>query len=155
MTKYAVHTDVSPDNSQIELKFILRRYGVKQIVISENERQVMIGFAIAGRMIKMSWSLPDPQNDRFLHTLSGRLRQGNSSRMAYEQEVRSLWRAQLLLIHARLEAIEMGASTVEREFLADILLPSGQTVGEELVPQINATYQTHGLPPLLASPREL
>lgn len=52
------------------------------------------------------------------------------------QEQRRRWRCVLLLVKAKLTAVADGISTVEREFLADIVLPNGQTVGTWLQPQI-------------------
>jgi hypothetical protein len=40
----------------------------------------------------------------------------------------------LLIIRAKLEAVESGITTLESEFLANILLPDGGTVGQWLSP---------------------
>ena len=68
---------------------------------------------------------------------------------AWEQACRSRWRALYLIIKAKLEAIEAGISTVEREFFYDVVLPDGRTAGEFLAPQIEAAYETGEMPPLL------
>jgi hypothetical protein len=52
----------------------------------------------------------------------------------------------LLLLRAKLEAVEGGYSTVEREFLADVLLPGGGSVGQMVSAVVETAYLT-GVPP--------
>jgi hypothetical protein len=53
------------------------------------------------------------------------------------------------LVKAKLEAVEIGNSTMQRQFLADMVLPKGQTVGqwaaEELRPAIPAGQMPRSL----------
>ena len=58
-------------------------------------------------------------------------------------------RALYLIVKAKMEAVEAGISTVEREFLYDIVLPDGRTAGEWLAPQIEAAYNSGDMPALL------
>jgi hypothetical protein len=67
----------------------------------------------------------------------------------YEQACRQRWRALLLIVKAKLEAVTAGISTVEREFLPDVVLPNGATVGEWVGPQIATVYARHEMPALL------
>lgn len=74
---------------------------------------------------------------------------GNARRQAHAAESlaqvkRQRWRALLLVVKAKLEAIEAGISTLEHEFLANVVLPGGSTIGAELVPLMDAISQ-HGL----------
>ena len=55
----------------------------------------------------------------------------------------------MLIVKAKLEAIEAGISTIEREFLADVVMPNNQTVGQWLAPQIEQVYLSGKMPPLL------
>ena len=68
---------------------------------------------------------------------------------AWEQACRARWRALYLIIKAKLEAIESGISTVEHEFLSDVVVPNGQTVGAFMAPQLEAAYTTGRMPALL------
>jgi len=54
-----------------------------------------------------------------------------------------------LAIKAKLECVEAGITTLEQEFMAHILLPNGSTVGEVVLPEIEASYQNKTMPPLL------
>ena len=58
-------------------------------------------------------------------------------------------RALLLVIKAKLEAVTAGISTIETEFLANIVLPDNTTAGEWMLPQIDRAYCTGEMPPLL------
>jgi len=65
------------------------------------------------------------------------------------QERRRRWRALLLVIKAKLEAVSSGISTLEREFLADVVLPNSKTVSEWLGPQMQALHQSGQMPTAL------
>jgi hypothetical protein len=66
-----------------------------------------------------------------------------------EQVEREHWRALLLLVKAKLEFVAGGLSTVEREFLAHVVLPNGSTVGDEIAPRLEQAYATGSVPLLL------
>lgn len=76
-------------------------------------------------------------------------RADDAAHTAWEQACRSRWRALYLIVKAKLEAVEAGISTVEREFLYDIVLPDGRTAGEWIAPQIEMAYQTGQMPAML------
>ena len=52
-------------------------------------------------------------------------------------------------VKAKLEAVESGISTIEREFFYDIVLPNGETIGEWMAPQLETAYQSGTMPPML------
>jgi hypothetical protein len=108
-------------------------------------------FVLANRRIRFQLPLPDPNDKRFTHTPGrGQRRTADAQEREYEQAVRQRWRALALVIKAKLEAVEAGISSVEDEFLAFVMLPNGSTVGETIAPQIEASYATGQMPPLLA-----
>jgi hypothetical protein len=57
-------------------------------------------------------------------------------------------------VRAKLEAVQSGITTLEREFLSDIVMPNNQTVSQWLAPQLDAAYQSGRMPPLLPGPQE-
>lgn len=59
------------------------------------------------------------------------------------------WRALLLVTKAKFEAVASGISTVEREFLADLVLPNGRVVQEELAPRLARWRETEVAVPLI------
>jgi len=69
--------------------------------------------------------------------------------MLWEQACRTRWRAILLILKAKFEAISAGITTVEREFLSDTVMANGDTVGQWIQPQLEAMYQSGTMPLLL------
>ncbi len=63
-----------------------------------------------------------------------------------------LWRALLLAIKAKLEAVECAISTFDSEFLANIVQPNGMTIGEALLPQISDMVSSGRCPTLFLPP---
>ena len=69
-----------------------------------------------------------------------------------EQEERRRWRALLLVVKSKIEAVRTGIAIFEEEFLAHIVDErSNQTVGQILVPRIKAR-EPLALPPSKATP---
>jgi len=80
-------------------------------------------------------------------------RSAAQSEALWQQACRARWRALLLCIKAKLEAIESGITEFEDEFLPYIVLPDGRTAAEWLRPQIAIAYKTNRMPTdLLALP---
>jgi hypothetical protein len=52
-------------------------------------------------------------------------------------------------VKAKLEAVSSGISTFEREFLADLVLPNGRVVHEELAPRLAAWESDGNAVPLI------
>jgi hypothetical protein len=147
---YAENTSVSVEKTKGDIERTLARYGADQFMYGWNQDQAMIGFAYQQKMIKILLSLPDRNDAEFQNTPSGRRkRDGEAALQAWEQACKSRWRALLLVIKAKLEAIEVGVSTFENEFLAYIALPDGGTVGEWALDAIPKAIATGKMPKLL------
>ncbi len=76
-------------------------------------------------------------------------RRWSASDALWEQACRQRWRALALVVRGKLEAVEAGITTVEDEFLAHLVLPSGETFGEWAGPQLEAAYERGQMPALL------
>lgn len=144
MPKYASGTSVSSELSRLEIEKILIKYGAENFAYATGAGKALIGFTMFGRQIK--FILPLPVMDDYCKTPTGRDRTENSQYEAWEQACRQRWRALKLVIQAKLEAVECGISIFEDEFMANIVLPGGETVGEFMRPQISQAY-TIGRPP--------
>jgi hypothetical protein len=138
---YAENTAVPVERSKTEIERILARYGADQFIYGTEPGRALIAFRAEGRQVR--FVLPLPQLDDFDGTLGQRTKR-------YEQEQRRRWRALVLIVKAKLEAVETGIVTFEQEFLAHTVLPSGATVGEWMAPQLEAAYTSGEMPPLLA-----
>ncbi len=107
------------------------------------------GDEVVVRQVRFTIPLPDLHDDRFAMTPGGRRRRSAAQMFAeYEKATRRIWRALLLVIKAKLEAVESGISEFEEEFLAHIVLPDGRTVGEFIRPEVAIAYETKKMPPL-------
>jgi len=146
---YAEKTEVPADRSRGEIERTLERYGATSFAYGWDEGRAMIGFQVADRQIRIIVPLPDPKDQSFRFSESGRQRTQQAHKNAFDQEVRRRWRALALVIKAKLEAVETGIATFEQEFMAYVVLPSGQTLGEYLAPQLEETYRTGQMPALL------
>jgi hypothetical protein len=133
---FASETSVPVERSRAELEKLLRRYEADQFVSGWEEGRAMVGFRIAGRTVRLE--VPMPTLKDVQKTPSGRQRRAPSSQAAVlAQMERQRWRALLLLTKAKLEACALGLETFEQAFLAGIVTPNGQTIGQRLVQQLD------------------
>jgi hypothetical protein len=149
VTRYAAQTSVNSDRTRNEIEQTLKRYGATSFAYGWEGAKALIGFQMHDRRIRFVLPLPDPEERRFTHTPTGYVRAKDARHREYEQATRSRWRALLLVVKAKLEAVESGITTFEDEFLAHILLPDGRTYGEFAVPQLDHIYATGTMPRLL------
>jgi len=136
---YAEKSSVPIDRSQGEIRKILGKYGASGFAYGEQGNQAIVMFEMASRRIKFVLPLPQPPSKQAT----------GASIKTYEQLCRTSWRCLVLAIKAKLECVESGITTLEQEFLAHIVLPSGETVGSVMIPQIGTAYQSGRMPPLL------
>lgn len=162
---YASGTTVTVDRSRAEIENLLRRYGADQFVSGwEAGKRALIGFRAHSRQVRFELTMPDPK-DAIFHSRRGPHRRWNrasggyvtvgASGDRYEKEVRRRWRALALVVKAKLEAVATGITTFETEFMAHIVMPDGRTVGEHIVPKIEAAYAKGAMVPLLPAGKEL
>ena len=134
--RYAQDTKVAVGMSQQELRGLLRKAGAAQVYMGDDldGKRIVVGFKLAERHFKITASTDRP-----------------SRRCDQEQLEREGWRALLLIVKAKLEVVAMGHSTVETEFLANLVLPSGATVGDDVLPKVAAAYEHGDMPNLLSA----
>lgn len=151
--KYAAKTEVSAEKSRAEIEIVLKRYGASRFGYMVGPTEAMIAFEARNRRIRFIVPMPDPTDEKYhyrkVSNYSKKRLTPDQAQERIEQEGRQRWRALLLAIKAKLEAVETGISTFEDEFLPHIVLPSGQTVGQWIGPQIDEAYRTGGMPQLL------
>lgn len=131
---YAARTEVSVDKSRTEIERTLKRYGADRFAyFTESDRAIVV-FEAKNRRIR--FDLPVPK--------------ANDSKG--EQLQRSRWRALLLCIKAKLEAVDSKIETFEEAFLAHVVLPDGITVGQHTQKAIETAYSGGSMVPLLPGP---
>lgn len=149
MSPYAKGTEVTAERSRAEIDTMMQRFGADQFVTGWDADRAMIGFRVHGRMVRLYLPMPDRDDPAFTLTGTGRERTDSAAAEAYNGEIRRRWRSLTLVIKAKLAAVDDGISTIEREFLSDLVLPNGTTVGDWAGPQIEAAYATAKMPELM------
>lgn len=134
---YATQTTVSTARTKAEIEDLLQFAGAEGFMSGVQGEKAMIVFQMNGKQIKFILNLPPQNSSKYESSPAGRVRYDVNQRFKlWEQDCRSHWRALLLCIRAKLEAYESGIETFEQAFLAHIILPSGSTLGETVIPQI-------------------
>jgi len=152
--RYAEGTTVSTDRSRTEIEQLLVRYGATAFGYAWERDTNVISFKLNDRHVRIFLPMPLPDDPAITQSATGKKRNLSSQQSAHDQEVRRRWRALVLIVKAKLEAVESGITTLEREFLSDIVMPNNQTVGQWIAPQLEAAYQDGRMPPLLPGPRD-
>lgn len=125
-TIYAARTEISVSKSKADIEKLVTRYGADGIGTMTLGGTAQVAFRMKGRNILFRMGIPDnPQKER------------------------SIWRALLLTIKGKLESSECGIESFEDAFLANIVMPNGQTVSEMTRPVIASHYSGNTNIPLL------
>lgn len=139
---FASNTSVPAIRTQAEIRRTLERYGATGFMFGEAGGQALCAFEMKQRRIKFVIELP----------VYGKTKNKKNVVMGQQdcdQRIRTSWRCLLLAIKAKLECAESGISTFEQEFMAHIVMPNGQTIGQAILPQLEHSYKTGEMPPLL------
>lgn len=119
---YADRTTVAVEDTRNEIERTLTKYGASAFGFMANETSTMIMCKVKTRAIRLM--LPKFKSVKM-----------NPNQLAREERRR--WRALLLVIKAKLEAIQSGIATFEDEFLPYTVMADGKTVGEWAKPQLD------------------
>jgi hypothetical protein len=158
MPRYAAETTVPSEKSKAEIEATLIRYKASAFTSGWDEEQGAAFIAFRINRLPIKFILPIPPRDakrfqyRTVRKQSVRATEAQAER-AWDQEVRQRWRALLLVVKAKLEAVECNISTIEHEFLAHIVLPGDVTLGEWLDKSGHFEAIRGGQNPLALPPR--
>lgn len=146
MAKYASGSEVSVQRTRSHLEQLLRVHGAEGFAYGWTPEHDRIEFVWQGQRVR--FTLVRPARDQFSLTPTGLQRSDKQIQAAMEAEDRRRWRALLLVVRAKVEAVESGISIFEEEFLAFIVMANERTIGEILVPQLHdGTIGRKLLPP--------
>jgi hypothetical protein len=149
--RYAEGTTVSVEKSQSEVTAILRKYGANRFGTMEDESTAFLMFEFKGLSVQIAVPLPDISE--YSKTETGRIRATSAAEEARNQAIKQRWRALVLAVKAKLEAVEIGISTVEKEFLAFVMMPDGRQLSEHLIPKLQEIVASGNMPKLLGGPK--
>lgn len=134
---YAAGTTVPPQKTRAEIEHVLTRYGARGFGSWHETGRAVVVFEIKDRRVRFSLDTVNPQA---------------RTQAAKDQSERQRWRALLLCIKSKLEAVESKIETLEEAFLPHIVMPDGMTVGERMMPGLQKALTDNKLPPLLPGP---
>jgi hypothetical protein len=142
--RFAEGTSVEVSSSQEQIKRLVTQHGATGFLLAEAHRGDefvgVVQFQIFGRMLRYERVYPGVKEAP---------RGSYSPKRWQDGEWRRRWRALHLIIKAKLELVASGDTSFEHEFLGDIMLPNGQTVGSQAIPAIKHAYETGEMPKLL------
>jgi hypothetical protein len=156
---YAAGTTVPVTKSEAELKALLRKHGAERLMTAHDDSsgQAFVAFELGGRQMKLEVTVPtldsyaenanvDPPRGWKGWTPGQRKEWCRKQQETVERE---RWRLLVLCTKAKLELIATGMTTLEKEFLANIMLAGGRTLYQQLAPGLNELYLSGKVPPLL------
>jgi len=146
---YATTTQVPVERSRAEIEQLLARHHCTKFAtgIDHDAHHATVQFFAHNRHVKFEITLPDPRDPKYKQIKNRYLQRTQSGvDKLIAQDTRTRWRALLLVIKAKLEAIESGIATFEDEFLAHVLLPNQETVAEYIGPMVAQMYETGRMP---------
>jgi len=141
--RFAQGTEVEVGKTRGEIETLLQRHGADQCLTGSDFKTHagFVHFALGNRQIRFKLRAYAPNYREH----------GGGKPLAPEQYEREQWRALLLIIKAKLESVRSGVVTVEQEFLANIVLPNGVLLGDEIAPRVAEMYESGQVRALLGS----
>lgn len=119
MSRFAQNTSVPVERSRSEIERTLVKYGASGFGYAwdrdgDGQERAILTFLLRDRRVQLDVPMPSEP-----------------------KEQRQRWRAMLLVIKAKLEAVESGIGSLESEFLANIVMRDGRTIGQEILPRLS------------------
>jgi len=146
---YAENTSVPVEKTRAEIERLLSRHQCTRFLagVDHEAHRATVQFEAHARIVKFEITLPDPADPKYKR-IKGSYLERNASGVAkvVDQETRTRWRALLLVIKAKIEAVESQIATFEDEFLAHTVLPNQQTVAQYIGPMVEEVYATGKMP---------
>jgi hypothetical protein len=126
---FAATTQVPVERTKAEIEKLVRKYGAKGFGVGWQGDRAQVSFVAHERHIRFTIIVPQAA-----------------------QAQRSRWRTLLLLVKAKLEAVDAKVVTFEEAFVGDIVMPdTGKTVWETIREPIKLTHAGKPAPLLLGA----
>ncbi len=153
MGQFASDTSVPVDKTRAEIeRLVTTTHKCKRFSsgMDYENNTAQVQFETHNRIVRFVLALPNQNDQKFRkhprYTWQVLPADSAKVRERYEQACRTIWRALLLVIKAKLEAVSNDIGTFENEFLANIVMPNNQTVGDILSPMIEQAYTNGAMP---------
>lgn len=154
MSQFANQTSVPVRRSKDEIMAVIEKYGCDGMSMHQTSDAWGIDFYAHGRKVRFMIKHPSEDDPKYKTSHSGRRQRNTGGRKAaWEQDLRQIYRALLLIIKAKLEYVESGHAIFEHEFMANIIDPvSGKMMGDMVTPMIAERYEGRDTRPTLFLP---
>lgn len=126
------------EKSRTEIERLLRHHGATGFATSWDRDRFMVLFELRSRRVR--FDIPAPSAKEYPEG-------------KWEAENRRRWRALLLILKAKLELVASGDTDFEAEFLANLVLANGSTLGAHLLPTLSDVLDSSKMPNLLGPVR--
>jgi hypothetical protein len=132
--RYAEGTTVTVESSRGEITGILAKHGVKKMGwMSDDGTGDELVFELGGGSFRFRMVKPTAASLRERDGHEYSYPQNVDWQAKAEQEWRRVWRANVLLLKAKLEFIESGDTTLDRELRAYRVLKDGRTLEDAIL----------------------
>jgi hypothetical protein len=157
---FAANTKVPVERSRAEIDSLLVKNGASSIGILNDVENNRAAFAFTLRGARYRVEVPLPKLEDFWPTRQeeprgwfnwDKERRTDWVKIRLDQAHRQRWRCALLMVKSKLEIVRMGLSSVEREFMSDLVLPNGQTAYETFAEITRRGFSVGDLPKLLGT----
>lgn len=128
---YARRTKVPVDKTRMDIERLVKKYGAKGFASAWQDKSARVEFLCHNRHVRLTVSTDNKT----------------------AQDEREQWRALLLLVKAKLVAVDAKIATFEEAFIGEIVVPAtGKTVWETAREPLRIAYETNKSVPLLGGP---
>lgn len=125
MSRYAENTVVKVEKTQAEIVSLLKRYKADSHGFAMEGRVAKVMFRFGDIRVLFTMFVPTADDPKFRNAKTWK---SDKRQEKADQEERRLWRSLLLVIKAKLESVDSGIETLEEAFLAQTVLPNGETL---------------------------
>jgi hypothetical protein len=131
---YAANTSVPVARSRVEIEELLERFGASGFGYAREGSRETVGFVYQGKQVRLELTIPID-----LPSLARR-----------DQERRRRWRALVMVVKALLVGVADGILSFEEAFLSYFVTPSGETIGDRVIPELEAAVHRGEIPALMS-----
>ena len=151
--RFAVDTSVPVERSKAQIRGYLAQAGADGFADIEEKDRVIVGFTIDGRKYITGFHPLPKDHEKFLRTPKGRDRKPVQALQLWEQDVRSRWRALLMIVKANCESVALGMYAPEQAFGNNLVLGDDRTTVGEAVARAAIDGKLPKALPLLSFPK--
>jgi hypothetical protein len=120
VSRYAQYTQVPVGRSQEAIRKLVIDAGATGWALGEDGGRAVVSFRLEGRLLRFRLEIPESD----------------------PKEERRRWRALLLAIKAKITIANEQIESFDEIFLNNIVLPNNATVGDMVVPQLQAMLES-------------